>query len=77
MWEPEEHLIAGVWDFNVGRDASQVPNDFEGIGHRHLKGAVIMGFDGRVEFIPFEKFQAEGRRRPGLLWCVPNSVFGE
>jgi len=38
----------GPYAYNKGHDASQIPNDTEGIGNRHVKGAGIIGFDARV-----------------------------
>ncbi len=78
MWEPEIKNYGGVYGPNPGHDASQYPNLDEGVGRRHKKGAVIMGFSGQVHFITFEKFQQEQRlNKPGLLWCVPDSRTGE
>ncbi len=78
MWEPEMKNFGGIWGPNRGHDASQYPNAEEGIGRRHKKGAVIMGFSGQVHFIKFEDFQREQtKNRPGLLWCVPDSKTGE
>jgi prepilin-type N-terminal cleavage/methylation domain-containing protein len=78
MWEPEIKNYGGLWGPNVGMDASQYPNEDEGVGRRHKKGAVITGFSGQVHFIKFEDFQREQRtRKPGLLWCVPDSRTGE
>jgi prepilin-type N-terminal cleavage/methylation domain-containing protein len=77
QWEPDVKNYGGHWEYNSGADASQYPNDEEGIGKRHLKGAVIMGFDGRVHFIPLEKFREESRKSgPGLLWCNPGRPDG-
>ncbi|MBM3831790.1 MAG: prepilin-type N-terminal cleavage/methylation domain-containing protein [Verrucomicrobia bacterium] len=47
MWEPEIRNFNGVWGPNPGHDASQYPNESEGVGRRHKKGAVIMGFSGK------------------------------
>ena len=78
MWEPEIRNFGGTWGSNSGFDASQFPNENEGIGHRHKKGAVIAGFSGQVHFIKFEDFVREQKyNKPGLLWCVPNSKTGE
>ena len=78
MWEPEIRNFGGVWGPNPGHDASQYPNDVEGIGHRHKKGAIITGFGGHVHFITYEKFQQEQKfNKPGLLWCVPDSPTGQ
>ena len=77
-WEPEIKDWGGVWGPNPGHDASQFPNEAEGIGRRHKKGAVVTGFSGHVHFITFEQFQREQRTgKPGLLWCVPDSPTGE
>ncbi len=78
MWEPDIKNFGGVWDANQGHDASQYPNQDEGIGRRHKKGAVITGFGGQVHFIRFEDFQREQiQNKPGLLWCVPDSANGQ
>jgi hypothetical protein len=78
MWEPEIRNFGGRWGSNPGFDASQFPGDVEGIGRRHKKGAVILGFSGHVHFIKYEDFQREQRNnKPGLLWCVPDSRTGE
>jgi len=78
MWEPEIQNFGGVWGSNGGFDASQFPDRGEGVGHRHKKGAVIMGFSGHVRFIKFEEFDREQKyNKPGLLWCVPDSKTGE
>jgi hypothetical protein len=78
MWEPDIKNFGGVWGPNIGMDASQFPNEQEGVGRRHKKGAVILGFSGQVHFIAFEAFQREQRlRKPGLLWCAPDSRTGE
>jgi prepilin-type N-terminal cleavage/methylation domain-containing protein len=77
MWEPEIRNFGGVWGPNQGFDASQFPNKDEGIGHRHKKGAVILGFSAHVHFIKFEDFQKEQTsNKPGLLWCVPGNKTG-
>jgi prepilin-type N-terminal cleavage/methylation domain-containing protein len=81
MWEPDENLkrddgsIVGSFAYN---DASSFPDRAEGVGRRHAKGAIISAFGGHVEFIKFERFQAEQNdaRNPGLLWCNPGSQNG-
>jgi len=78
MWEPEIRNFGGAWGPNPGHDASQFPNEIEGVGRRHKKGAVIAGFSGQVHFIAYETFQKEQTsRKPGLLWCVPDSKNGQ
>jgi hypothetical protein len=77
-WEPDIRNFGGVWGANSGLDASQYPNEDEGIGHRHKKGAVVAGFGGHVSFITYDAFQREQRdNKPGLLWCVPDSRTGQ
>lgn len=78
LWEPEIRNFGGVWGPNQAHDASQFPNEAEGVGRRHKKGAVITGFSGQVHFIKYEDFQREQRGgKPGLLWCVPDTKTGE
>jgi hypothetical protein len=71
-------LIYGAgWGANIGMDASQYPSLEEGVGRRHRKGAVVLGFSGQVHFITFEAFQREQlHNKPGLLWCAPDSRDG-
>jgi len=77
MWEPEIQNFGGQWGSNGGFDASQFPDRGEGIGHRHKKGAVILGFSGHVHFIKYGDFDREQKyNHPGLLWCVPGSPDG-
>ena len=77
-WEPDIKNFGGVYGPNPGHDASQFPNELEGVGRRHRKGAVITGFSGQVHFIRYEAFQREQRvNKPGLLWCAPDSKTGE
>ena len=78
-WEPKvnnEGGARGPFAYNTGHDASQIPNDQEGIGNRHGKGAGIIGFDSRVHWISIRQFNLEAARHPGLLWCVPGSPTG-
>ena len=76
QWEPKVNNFGGYYAYNSGLDASQIPNDFEGIGNRHGKGAGILGFDTRVLWISLKKFNDEAASHPGLLYCVPGSKTG-
>lgn len=76
QWEPEVHNYGSYYAYNPGRDGSQRPDDAEGIGTRHVKGAVVLGFDSRAHFIPVKKFKTEANSFPGLLWCNPGSKNG-
>jgi prepilin-type N-terminal cleavage/methylation domain-containing protein len=78
MWEPDEDYYIEMWGFNGAyNDASNEPNNNCGVGRRHVKGAVIMGFSGQVHFIAFEAFNKELNARPGKLWCNPGSKTGD
>ena len=80
FWAPDERRIG---NFN---DASSAPGQIfmqggqeifsEGISKRHSEGAVTGMFGGHVEFMKFEWYKQELKRRPGRLWCVPNSKTG-
>ena len=75
QWEPKvnnEGGANGPFAYNRGHDASQIPNDKEGIGNRHGKGAGILGFDARVHWISLQTFTVEANRPGrGLLYCTP------
>ena len=80
FWEPDERRIG---NFN---DASSTPGQIfmqggqeifsEGISKRHSEGASTGMIGGHVEFMKFEWYKQELKRRPGRLWCVPNSKTG-
>ncbi len=77
MWEPDIKNFGGTWGSNIGLDASQFPAEGEGIGHRHKKGADLLGFSGHVHFMKYDDFLREQKyNRPGLLWCVPDTRNG-
>src|SRR5439155_695884 len=48
QWEPRVNNYGGVFAYNSGMDGSQYPQGEEGIGDRHITGAVILGFDTRA-----------------------------
>jgi len=77
QWEPKVNYYGPDYAYNSGRDASQIPNNEEGIGNRHGNGAGILGFDSRVQWISLKKFNNEAANHPGLLWCVPGSKTGD
>ena len=76
QWEPKVINFGIYFGYNGGLDASQIPNDTEGIGNRHGKGAGILGFDARVQWISLLQFDQEASNHPGLLYCVPGSPTG-
>ena len=74
QWEPKVNKYGGFYAYNPGLDASQNPDNEEGIGNRHGNGAGILGFDSRVRWISLKKFDREARLSPtqgGLLYCTP------
>jgi prepilin-type N-terminal cleavage/methylation domain-containing protein len=78
LWEPDIKNYGGTWGSNPGFDGAQFPNEDEGLGRRHKKGADLLGFSGQVLFSSFENFQKEQKfNKPGLLWCVPDTKTGE
>jgi prepilin-type N-terminal cleavage/methylation domain-containing protein len=83
-WEPPVQKFGSRYAYNVGKDASQVPNPQEGLAggpwdtaKRHITGGVVIGFDGRALYIYYKKFIDEANSRPGLLWCNPGSPTGD
>ncbi len=71
QWEPKVNSFGGYYAYNSGLDASQIPNDVEGIGNRHGTGAAILGFDSHVRWISLREFDQEAKANPGLLYCTP------
>jgi prepilin-type N-terminal cleavage/methylation domain-containing protein len=71
QWEPKVNNYGGYYAYNSGFDASQIPNNEEGIGNRHGTGAAILGFDSRVRWISLLEFNREASNNPGLLYCTP------
>ena len=76
QWEPKVNNYGGFYAYNSGLDASQYPRGDEGIGNRHVKGAVILAFDTHTHFISLKTFTDEGNNFPGMLWCKPGSPTG-
>ena len=79
MWEPDEE---NYYKFYPGQscynDASSYPSQGEGLGRRHgKKGGIMSAFDGHVQIVSYEKFNAERLLMPGLLHCVPGSKTGD
>jgi len=79
QWEPKANNFGGAkgpFGYRITYDASQIPNDTQGISTRHLKGASVLGFDARVHWISLLKFKQEASAFPGLLYCTPDSIRG-
>jgi prepilin-type N-terminal cleavage/methylation domain-containing protein len=77
QWEPKVNIYGGSYAYNSGLDASQKPDNEEGIGNRHVKGAGILGFDSHVQWISITKFNQEAISTPGMLWCSPYTPNGQ
>ena len=76
QWEPDENLGTppiGAFAYN---DASSYPDQNEGVGRLHTKGAIILAVGGHVQFISFQDFEAEKKRNKGFLWWSPWSATG-
>ena len=56
-------------------DGSSYP--YEGINERHGRGATVTCPDGHAEWLERVEYAAELDRRPGRLWCVPDSDTGD
>jgi hypothetical protein len=68
MWETDYYGYGATWD-----DGCNQPNG--GVSKRHLSGAPIAGFDGRVEWIGFDEYYngINNWQRPNRYWCNPLS----
>ncbi|EEF60351.1 DUF1559 domain-containing protein [Pedosphaera parvula] len=76
MWEPNDE------DAGVYNDGANQPDQSNGPSRRHVKGCIVLGYDGRSQFIKFETYQQEEVKNdtagspPTLLWCDPDSRGG-
>jgi prepilin-type N-terminal cleavage/methylation domain-containing protein len=72
LWEPDQKLYLDCYN-----DASNYPNNNEGVGRWHVKGANILALDGHTDFIKFEKFRQEQNiPTKSLLWWNPKTANG-
>lgn len=82
LWEQDEGNN-GFW-FN---DSSNQPD--EGISKRHIDGAMVGCFDGRVEWLTWKQYDAEKKKNgpdypkdgaqsggPNRFWCNPKGANG-
>ena len=74
MWEPDDQPPYTPYVYN---DGASRPDLSEGPSKRHLKGCIMEGFSGNVEFYKFSVFQIEQSLHPGRLWCDPASKTGD
>lgn len=56
-------------------DGSSYP--YEGLNERHGRGATVTCPDGHAEWLERSEYDEELERRPGRLWCVPDSPTGD
>jgi prepilin-type N-terminal cleavage/methylation domain-containing protein len=78
VWEPDE---ANYYQYFPGddcyNDGSNYPDVGEGLGQRHGKMGVVLGFSGQVLAVSCVQFDREVLNFPGLLHCVPGSANGD
>jgi prepilin-type N-terminal cleavage/methylation domain-containing protein len=74
MWEPDSDPPFGP-DAYDDAASNPDPSDNGGVGRRH-DGAVVLGFGGHADVIPFRKWDALLLQKPGLLFCNPLSADG-
>ena len=81
VWSP---LCIINWEQDVSRpfsynDGGNYPNDSEGVGHMHVKGADVVAIAGNANMMSFAEFEGEVNHTPkgnntmgkGLLWWNP------
>ncbi len=72
LWEPDTKINPNAYN-----DAANYPNNTEGIGRLHIKGANILAVGGSASFIKFEIFQNEQvDPKKNLLWWNPRTANG-
>jgi prepilin-type N-terminal cleavage/methylation domain-containing protein len=79
MWEPaqEDTSIGAQWTYNDGSSFPDPAVD-GGLGRRHGKnGGIVLGIDGRVEFIKYDAWNRESKM-PGKnrMYCNPGTTDG-
>ncbi len=81
-WEPDDNQVPPPpWNvYNDGaNNPSTTPVGKEGVSRLHIKGAVVLGLDGRAEFMTLEQYwiQADRRKdRGGLIFIAPKYPSG-
>lgn len=56
-------------------DGSSFP--YEGLNERHGRGATVTCPDGHAEWLERSEYDEELGKKPGRLWCVPDSPTGD
>lgn len=56
-------------------DGSSFP--YEGLNERHGRGATVTCADGHAEWLERPEYDEEVEKKPGRLWCVPDSPTGD
>jgi hypothetical protein len=67
FWEASE--LSDGWN-----DGSSYPT--EGMTRRHGKGATVSVIDGHTQWLTHGDYAEQLTRRPGMLWCAPDSDNG-
>jgi prepilin-type N-terminal cleavage/methylation domain-containing protein len=81
LWEPNDQPpdnASGVYN-----DGANQPDQSNGPSRRHEKGCIVLGYDGRAQFIKFDTYlkalETPSTTTPAqtLLWCDPDSQDGK
>ncbi|MBL8764208.1 MAG: type II secretion system protein [Phycisphaerae bacterium] len=75
FWRQDAWLQWETEETNGWNDGSSYPD--EGLNLRHGRGNTIGCVDGHSEWITRVDYNIELTRKPGRLWCVPNSRTGQ
>ena len=70
--EPDPKNTGGSGSWNDGNN-----NADNSLTDRHHKGGSVARFDGGVEYMTCAEYREEGKRKPGRLWCNPDTDTGE
>jgi prepilin-type N-terminal cleavage/methylation domain-containing protein len=68
-WEPPETLLYVLDD--------GVAEPFQYCTTRHNGGGIVGCYGGGAEHMTYKAFFVEEKRKPGRLWCKPNSPTGD
>ena len=73
FWEPTSGPEANAAGWN---DGCNLPRLTETVTARHAGGGTLACFDGHVEYMKQQAFDAEESNMPGRLWCNPGISTG-
>lgn len=70
FWEVDS--LSGPGYYN---DGSSYPH--EAVTKRHLSGLTVGSRDGHTEWMTYAEYGTEQAKKPGRLWCKPDSATGQ